>query len=41
MTGLELAEDNVEVLHCLFGELDAIHDEQHALGVACDKKPGE
>lgn len=31
---LVFGKDDVEVLHCLFGEFDAVYDEQHALGIA-------
>ena len=38
---LELGEDDVEVLHRLLGQFDAVHDEQHALGVARDEKAAD
>src|SRR5260370_40206286 len=36
--GAIFAEDNVEILHGLLGEFDAVDDEQDALGVASGEK---
>ena len=33
-----LPEDDIEVLHRLLGELDAVHDEEHALGISGDQE---
>jgi hypothetical protein len=35
---LELRENHVEVFERLLGQFDAVHDEQHPLGVARDEK---
>ena len=39
--GLELRQNDVEILHRLLRQFDAVNDEQHALGVAGQEKAAD